>query len=99
MTMWEIILISILIPCAVNLIRAERKIVKQDQQLRDHARKLYSADHDIKTLHVNQKVLQSSIKELRKDLKVYGEIKRSKDKYIFPEKTDEDDWPKDTGAF
>ena len=96
--MWVIILFSILISCVVDLVRAEKKIRKQDQQLKDHARKLYSADHDIKTLHFNQRMLQSSIKELRRDLKIYGEIKRFKDKIIYAEKADEDDWPKDTGA-
>lgn len=45
-------------------------------------RKIILADRDIKTLHFNQKVLQSTIKELHKDLKVYGEIKKSKVRFI-----------------
>lgn len=52
------------------------------KQFRDYHRKLYLLDHDIKTLHSNQKVLQSSIKELHKDLRIYGEVKKSRIKTI-----------------
>lgn len=51
---------------------------KSSIQLKDAERKLYLADRDIKTLHRNQKMLQSSVKEIYRDLKIYGEIKRAR---------------------
>ena len=51
---------------------------KTSLQLKEAERKLYLADRDIKTLHGNQKMLQSSLKEIYKDLKIYGEIKRAR---------------------
>lgn len=83
----------------IDLIRVEKHFYNQKKKIQELIKKLYSNDRDIKTLHFNQKMLQSSIKELRRDLKIYGEIKRSKDKCISSEKTDEDDWPEDTGTF
>ena len=55
---------------------------KQRNYLLEHQRKLNLADHDIKTLHHNQKVLQSTIKEMRRDLLLYGEIKKSRSKTL-----------------
>lgn len=57
----------------------------------DAGKKLYSNDRDIKTLHFNQKVLYSSIKELRKDLKTYGEVKKSRTRQLLAEK--DEAWP------
>ena len=51
---------------------------KFNLQVKDFNRRLNLLNRDIKTLHQNQKVLQSSIKDIYKDLKVYGEIKRSR---------------------
>lgn len=51
---------------------------KFNLQLKDYHKRLNLLKRDIKTLHQNQKVLQSSIKDIYKDLKVYGEIKRAR---------------------
>lgn len=51
--------------------------------------RLNLVDHDIKTLHHNQKVLQSLVKEMRKDLLIYGEIKKSRTKAISIERQEE----------
>ena len=64
-----------------------RKLTKRNEELK---RKLHSTDHDIKTLHSNQKELQSLIKEIRKDLLVYGEIKKSRTKAISFERPEKD---------
>jgi len=51
---------------------------KFNAQLKDYNKRLNLLNRDIKTLHLNQKMLQSSIKDLYKDLKIYGEIKRAR---------------------
>jgi hypothetical protein len=59
------------------------------KSVKDLKRKLYSAEHDIKTLHLNQKVLQLLVKEIRRDLIVYGEIKKSRHKALSGERQEE----------
>lgn len=76
-TCWQNRLIFVLITASlfVHFFLRDRKT---KAQVKKYERKLYSLDRDIKTLHTNQKMLQSSIKEIYKDLKIYGEIKRAK---------------------
>jgi len=62
---------------------------KQRDQLLEHKRRLNLADKDIKTLHFNQRVLQSLVKEMRRDLLLYGEIKKSRNKTFPVEKPEE----------
>lgn len=78
------------ISVTIWLLFLTRQTRKLKDQIIDHKKKLYSADRDIKTLHFNQKVLQSNIKDLRKDLKIYGEVKNSKVKNIFNEIQEEE---------
>ncbi len=53
-------------------------------------RKTILIDRDIKTLHFNQKVLQSTVRDLHKDLRIYGEVKKSKIRGIFNETAEEE---------
>ena len=57
--------------------------------MKEVKRKLYIANNDIRTLHTNQKMLQSLVKEIRKDLLVYGEIKKSRNKAVSTERQEE----------
>ena len=59
------------------------------RQLTEYKRRLNLVDNDIRTLHFNQKVLSSLVKEIRRDLLVYGEIKKSKNKAASFEKQEE----------
>lgn len=79
----HIFFIFVTIIFVIHLILRDRK---NGIQLKEAHRKLYLVDRDIKTLHSNQKMLQSSIKQIYKDLKNYGEIKRSRIKQYYPEK-------------
>lgn len=55
----------------------------------DIRQKINLNNRDINTLHFNQKVLQSTVRELHKELKIYGEIKRSRVKRLVGEKEEE----------
>jgi septal ring factor EnvC (AmiA/AmiB activator) len=74
----------------IDLVRVEKKEIENKKQFQDLNRKYLNTDRDIKTLHTNQKVLQSLIKEIRKDLILYGEIKKSRTKAIAFEKTEKE---------
>jgi hypothetical protein len=62
---------------------------KLKSKLLEHQKRLNVSDKDIISLHFNQRVLQSIIKEIRKDLLIYGEIKKSRNKAISFEKQEE----------
>ena len=82
MTGMEIILLSSIVILCIDLVRTEKRVLKINKELVDLRRKNISTDRDIKTLHLNQKVLQSTIKELHRDLKIYGEVKKSKVRFL-----------------
>jgi hypothetical protein len=79
MTVPSIILSAIAtISLTVYIWFTEYRLHLMRKKLLEHHRKFYSADKDIRTLHGNQKLLHSSIKELHKDLRIYGEVKKSR---------------------
>ena len=90
MTILEIFLLTSIVILFTNLIRIEKKEIANKKQFVDLNRKYFNLNNDIKTLHLNQKMLQSIIKEMRKDLMLYGEIKKSRSKSIAFEKTEKE---------
>ena len=82
MTILEIFLLTSLVIAFIDLVRVEKKVINHKKQIEIFNKRIISIDRDIKTLHFNQKMLQSTIRELHKDLKIYGEIKKSKIRFL-----------------
>lgn len=82
MTPVEILLISIIVPIFIDLVRLEKREILNKKKMDGLSKQIILVDRDIKTLHLNQKVLQSTIKELHKELKVYGEVKKSRVRFL-----------------
>ena len=88
--LWIILKILAVIGLITYIAFTEYRLLLMRKLFRDHHRKINLADKDIRTLHGNQKLLHSSIKELHKDLRVYGQIKKSRVKAFSQVETGEE---------